>query len=100
MRRAWGTVCYGFWPMRHTPLDVMHAGVHNRDERIHVDDVGYAARFLLHAARPVSGTRLAPHRDVDRAADARDVLARRLGHDAEVAAAVQPHPRRVLDSSR
>ena len=30
-------------------------GVHNRDERIHVDDVGYAARFLLHAARTVVG---------------------------------------------
>ena len=37
----------GFWPTRHTPLEVMQAGVHNRDERIHVDDVGYAARFLL-----------------------------------------------------
>ena len=55
MRRAWGTVCHGFWPTRHTPLDVMQAGVHNRDERIHVDDVGYAARFLLHAARTVAG---------------------------------------------
>ena len=55
MRRAWGTACYGFWPTRHTPLGVMHAGVHNRDERIHVDDVGYAARFLLHAARTVVG---------------------------------------------
>ena len=55
MRRAWGTACYGFWPTRHTPLAVMQAGVHNRDERIHVDDVGYAARFLLHAARTVVG---------------------------------------------
>ena len=55
MRRAWGTACYGFWPTRYTPLAVMHAGVHNRDERIHVDDVGYAARFLLHAARTVVG---------------------------------------------
>ena len=55
MRRAWGTACYGFWPMRHTPPAVLQAGVHNRDERIHVDDVGYAARFLLHAARTVVG---------------------------------------------
>ena len=55
MRRAWGTTCYGFWPMRHTPLSVVAAGAHNRDERIHVDDVGYAARFLLHAARTVVG---------------------------------------------
>ena len=55
MRRAWGAVCYGFWPMRHTPLDVMQSTPHNRDERIHVDDVGYATRFLLHAARHVCG---------------------------------------------
>lgn len=55
MRRAWGTVCHGFWPTRHTPLAVVRAGVHNRDERIHVDDVGYATRFLLHAARHVCG---------------------------------------------
>jgi acetylornithine deacetylase/succinyl-diaminopimelate desuccinylase-like protein len=55
MRSAWGTICYGFWPTRATPLEVMHAGVHNRDERIHVDDVAYATRFLLHAARAVVG---------------------------------------------
>ncbi len=55
LRRAWGTVCHGFWPTRRTPLDVMQAGVHNRDERIHVDDLAYAARFLLHAAHTVAG---------------------------------------------
>jgi acetylornithine deacetylase/succinyl-diaminopimelate desuccinylase-like protein len=55
MRSGWGTECIGFWPTRTTPLEVMQAGVHNRDERIHVDDVGYAARFLLHAARTVVG---------------------------------------------
>jgi acetylornithine deacetylase/succinyl-diaminopimelate desuccinylase-like protein len=55
MRSAWGTICHGFWPTRATPLEVMHAGVHNRDERIHVDDVAYATRFLLHAARAVVG---------------------------------------------
>jgi acetylornithine deacetylase/succinyl-diaminopimelate desuccinylase-like protein len=55
MRSGWGTDCIGFWPTRYTPLDVLHAGVHNRDERIHADDVCYAARFLLHAARTVVG---------------------------------------------
>jgi acetylornithine deacetylase/succinyl-diaminopimelate desuccinylase-like protein len=55
MRRAWGTHCYGFWPTRYTPPAVVQAGVHNRDERVHVDDVGYAARFMLHAARTVAG---------------------------------------------
>jgi acetylornithine deacetylase/succinyl-diaminopimelate desuccinylase-like protein len=55
MRNGWGTVCHGFWPTRATPLDVMQSTVHNRDERIHVDDIGYATRFLRHAARTVVG---------------------------------------------
>jgi acetylornithine deacetylase/succinyl-diaminopimelate desuccinylase-like protein len=55
MRSGWGTDCIGFWPVRHTPLSVLHDGIHNRDERIHADDVCYAARFLLHAARTVVG---------------------------------------------
>jgi acetylornithine deacetylase/succinyl-diaminopimelate desuccinylase-like protein len=55
MRSGWGTVCHGFWPIRRTPLELIQAGVHNRDERIHVDDVAYATRFLLHAARTVAG---------------------------------------------
>ena len=55
MRSGWGTDCIGFWPVRHTPLAVLNDGVHNRDERIHADDVCYAARFLLHAARTVVG---------------------------------------------
>jgi acetylornithine deacetylase/succinyl-diaminopimelate desuccinylase-like protein len=55
MRSAWGTVCHGFWPTRTTPVELMRASVHNRDERIHVDDVAYATSFLLHAARAVVG---------------------------------------------
>ena len=51
MRQAFGTVAYGFWPSRHTPLDIYYEGVHNRDERIHRDDLGYALQFHLHAAR-------------------------------------------------
>jgi acetylornithine deacetylase/succinyl-diaminopimelate desuccinylase-like protein len=53
LRRAFGTAAYGFWPVRHTPSDVLYAGVHNRDERIHVDDLGYALDFTLHACRAV-----------------------------------------------
>ncbi|HEY3765361.1 MAG TPA: M20/M25/M40 family metallo-hydrolase [Gaiellales bacterium] len=45
LREAFGTVAYGIWPIRHTPTDVLHAGVHGRDERIHVDDLGYATAF-------------------------------------------------------
>jgi acetylornithine deacetylase/succinyl-diaminopimelate desuccinylase-like protein len=53
LRRAFGTTAYGFWPVRHTPSDVLYSGVHNRDERIHVDDLGYALDFTLHACRAV-----------------------------------------------
>ncbi|MDX6548115.1 MAG: hypothetical protein QOG33_1665 [Gaiellales bacterium] len=53
LRTAFGTAAYGFWPVRHTPIDVIYAGVHNRDERIHVDDLGYALEFTLHACRAV-----------------------------------------------
>jgi acetylornithine deacetylase/succinyl-diaminopimelate desuccinylase-like protein len=53
LRRAFGTTAYGFWPVRHTPTEVLYAGVHNRDERIHVDDLGYALDFTLHACRAV-----------------------------------------------
>jgi acetylornithine deacetylase/succinyl-diaminopimelate desuccinylase-like protein len=51
MREKFGTVAYGFWPMRHTPVDVYLKGVHNKDERVHSDDLAYAIRFHLYAAR-------------------------------------------------
>jgi acetylornithine deacetylase/succinyl-diaminopimelate desuccinylase-like protein len=53
LREAFGTVAYGFWPSRHTPIDILHSGPHNRDERIHVDDLGYALEFHLEAARAI-----------------------------------------------
>jgi hypothetical protein len=53
LREAFGTVAYGFWPVRHTPVDVYQSGFHSRDERIHVDDLAYAVRFHLHAAHAI-----------------------------------------------
>ena len=50
MREAFGTVAYGFWPCRSTPSDIYLGGIHNSDERIHVDDLVYATRFHLFAA--------------------------------------------------
>jgi len=49
MREAFDTVAYGFWPCRSTPSDIYLGGVHNKDERIHVDDLVYATRFHLFA---------------------------------------------------
>jgi len=53
MRDAFGSVAYGFWPMRHTPYEVAAAGIHSVDERIHVDDLGYATRFHVEACRAI-----------------------------------------------
>jgi acetylornithine deacetylase/succinyl-diaminopimelate desuccinylase-like protein len=47
LREAFGTVAYGFWPVRSTPYEVMYGGLHGQDERVHVDDLGYATLFHI-----------------------------------------------------
>ena len=47
IRQAFGTVAYGFWPVVRTPLDVYEGGMHNRDERIHRDDLGIATAMQI-----------------------------------------------------
>jgi acetylornithine deacetylase/succinyl-diaminopimelate desuccinylase-like protein len=54
-RSAFGSQAYGFWPVRHTPYDVVATGVHGNDERIHVDDLGYAIEFELRLCRELLG---------------------------------------------
>ena len=51
LRAAFGSVAYGFWPMRTTPYEIAAAGVHGHDERIHVDDLGYATMFHVEVCR-------------------------------------------------
>ena len=53
LRQSFGTLAYGFWPSRHTPEEVRSTGFHNKDERIHVDDLGYAAAFHVEVCRRV-----------------------------------------------
>ena len=53
MRERFGTVAYGIWPFRSTPLGIMDEGVHNVNERVKVDDLVYATRFHLHVVRRV-----------------------------------------------
>jgi acetylornithine deacetylase/succinyl-diaminopimelate desuccinylase-like protein len=55
LRREFGTVAYGFSPFRTTPTEVVEAGYHNRDERIHVEDIALSADFHVHAARTLLG---------------------------------------------
>ncbi len=55
LREAFGTVAYGFSPMRSTPAGVLESGVHNKDERVHVDDLLLGVRFHLDVARRLLG---------------------------------------------
>ena len=55
LRAAAGTAAYGFSPFRTTPGEVMAAGYHNADERIHVDDLRLSARFHVALARRLLG---------------------------------------------
>jgi len=53
LREAFGTVAYGIWPIRHTPNEVLAEGMHGRDERIHVDDLGYATAFHIDVCQAI-----------------------------------------------
>jgi acetylornithine deacetylase/succinyl-diaminopimelate desuccinylase-like protein len=55
LRAAAGTAAYGFSPFFTTPLDVMVAGYHNADERVHVDDLHASVRFHLHLVTELLG---------------------------------------------
>jgi acetylornithine deacetylase/succinyl-diaminopimelate desuccinylase-like protein len=50
VREAFGTVAYGFFPMRAMEAEVAARLIHSADERIEVDDLELGVRFLRHAA--------------------------------------------------
>jgi acetylornithine deacetylase/succinyl-diaminopimelate desuccinylase-like protein len=51
VREAFGTVAYGFFPLRAMSTEVAAKLVHSADERIAIDDLELGTRFLLHAVR-------------------------------------------------
>jgi acetylornithine deacetylase/succinyl-diaminopimelate desuccinylase-like protein len=51
VRQAFGTVAYGFFPLRSMGTDVAVRLIHSADERIAVDDLELGVRFLLQAVR-------------------------------------------------
>jgi acetylornithine deacetylase/succinyl-diaminopimelate desuccinylase-like protein len=55
LRRAFGTTAFGFSPISTTPTHIVESGYHNRDERIHVDDLALSVAFHRHVARAVLG---------------------------------------------
>lgn len=50
LRQAFGTVAYGFFPMRAMESELAARLIHSADERIDLDDLELGVRFLRHAA--------------------------------------------------
>jgi acetylornithine deacetylase/succinyl-diaminopimelate desuccinylase-like protein len=57
LREAFGTVAYGFFPMRTMDPQLAARLIHSADERIAVDDLELAVRCFRHAAVQVTGSR-------------------------------------------
>jgi acetylornithine deacetylase/succinyl-diaminopimelate desuccinylase-like protein len=55
VRERFGTVAYGFFPLRSMAPDLSDRLIHSADERIAVDDLELGVEFLRHVARAVSG---------------------------------------------
>jgi acetylornithine deacetylase/succinyl-diaminopimelate desuccinylase-like protein len=57
MRAAFGTVAYGFFPMRAMQAELALRLIHSADERAAVDDLELGVRFLRHAAEAIGALR-------------------------------------------
>ena len=55
LRKAFGTVAYGFFPARTMPFELAVQLIHSADERVPVDDLELGLDWLRHAARTVCG---------------------------------------------
>jgi acetylornithine deacetylase/succinyl-diaminopimelate desuccinylase-like protein len=55
LRESFGTVAYGFFPMRTMDPEVAARLIHSADERTHVDDLGLGVAFLRYAAQSLEG---------------------------------------------
>jgi acetylornithine deacetylase/succinyl-diaminopimelate desuccinylase-like protein len=55
MREAFGTVSYGFFPMRTMDSELAARLIHSADERIAVADLELGTRFLHHVVRTLEG---------------------------------------------
>jgi acetylornithine deacetylase/succinyl-diaminopimelate desuccinylase-like protein len=53
LREAFGTVAYGFFPMRAMSAELAARLIHAADERIPVEDVGLGVEFLRSVALSV-----------------------------------------------
>jgi acetylornithine deacetylase/succinyl-diaminopimelate desuccinylase-like protein len=53
LRQAYGTVAYGFFPLKAMSADLAARLIHSADERIAVDDLELGLYFLRHAAQAI-----------------------------------------------
>ncbi len=53
LRAAFGTVAYGFFPIRAMEAELAARLIHSADERVHVDDLELGTEFLRHVARAI-----------------------------------------------
>jgi acetylornithine deacetylase/succinyl-diaminopimelate desuccinylase-like protein len=58
LRGAFGTIAYGFFPLRAMSADFAARLIHSADERIAVDDLELGVDFLRHVALTVGGARV------------------------------------------
>jgi len=56
LREAYGTVAYGFFPLKAMPADIAARLIHSADERVAVDDLELGVRFLRHVAQAIGNT--------------------------------------------
>jgi hypothetical protein len=87
LREAFGTVAYGFFPLRTMERELAARLIHSADERTHVDDLGLGVEFLR-AAAPLAGVadaraQLAGGASSDRGVSARARLLRPGGEELE-----------------
>jgi acetylornithine deacetylase/succinyl-diaminopimelate desuccinylase-like protein len=55
LRAAFGTIAYGFFPMRAMDTELAARLIHSADERIPVDDLELGVSFLRHVAVAMGG---------------------------------------------
>jgi acetylornithine deacetylase/succinyl-diaminopimelate desuccinylase-like protein len=55
LRESFGTVAYGFFPMRAMDTQLASRLIHSADERAHVDDLELGVQCFRHVARAVCG---------------------------------------------
>jgi acetylornithine deacetylase/succinyl-diaminopimelate desuccinylase-like protein len=55
MREAFGTISYGFFPMRTMDAELAARLIHSADERVAVEDLELGTRFLRHLVRTLEG---------------------------------------------